>query len=63
MKPRTVCACQLVASTISASVTPFARLIIAMMAAFLFVLRDRDSELSMQYLDEAALDRLSTCLV
>src|SRR5258708_5681164 len=36
-KPRTVCFCQPVASTISARVTPLARFIIAMTSAFLFV--------------------------
>jgi len=36
-KPCTVCFCQPVASTISASVTPFARFIIAMTSAFLLL--------------------------
>src|SRR5579864_972102 len=35
--PRTVCACQPVVSMTSASVTPFARFIIAITSAFLFV--------------------------
>src|SRR5271155_1808662 len=38
-KPRTVCFCQPVASTISARVTPLARFIIAITSAFL-LLRD-----------------------
>jgi hypothetical protein len=36
-KPRTVCFCQPVASTISARVTPLARFIIAMTSAFLLL--------------------------
>src|ERR1051325_8489405 len=37
MNPRTVCACQPVASMISASVAPFARCIIAIISAFLLL--------------------------
>src|ERR1700738_5594639 len=36
-KPRTVCLCQPVACIISASVTPFARIIIAITSAFLLL--------------------------
>src|SRR5258706_12473611 len=40
--PRTVCACQLVAAMISASVAPFARFILAITSALLLVASDFD---------------------